>query len=137
MPSAVLKEGIDNYTPPVFTVRNTVLLALSQTVVITLGVLVSATNRKVAGDILGEDLLSGLAALLAGQGVWLLVLPLAWVTATLALRQREDVRAGMKLAAFLSGIVLTLVLGAMFYEVVSQTWGQVCWGMGGDSMAGD
>lgn len=131
-----MKEGYVHPTPAIFTIRNTVFLAVFQTGVITLGVLMSGTNQKVMAQALEANPTSGLIPLLAGHGIWLLLLPLIWVITALWVREREDVSARTKLAAFLSGAILILLLGALFWGAVSQSWGQVDWGFGSGNNPG-
>ena len=119
-----MKKDRANPATVAYSVRNTVLVALLQTTLVTLCVLFGATALKLGRTIHGTEGHSGLAAFWAVQGIWLLWLPPAWTLAALLVRRRDDVRPHLKFAAFLVGLVVASGLGLMLLRVIWLTLSQ-------------
>jgi hypothetical protein len=108
----------------IFSVKNAVLLALMQVGVIVAGVLAAATTSKLRSmwDITPPD---GTEAF-ASYGVFLFLVPLAWITLALRLRGATDISDRAKAATFLSGIGLLVLLLVYIWSSVVQPFLRVC-----------
>jgi hypothetical protein len=100
-----------------FTVRNTVILALTQVGVIVAGVLTAGACQKWNATLFHFPARRD-TELLAEYGFLALVLPLAWAAALYLLRQSEDPGAA-GVTAFSSGVLLLvlLLLGVVYAAV--------------------
>jgi hypothetical protein len=90
-----------------FTTRNNVILALVQTAVIVFGVLgAGAAYRWYANLSIAPPISINL---FADYGMLMMVLPLAWITATLSI-EWSDTPDFYRIIAFWSGVLLLLLL---------------------------
>jgi hypothetical protein len=100
-----------------FTVRNTVILALTQVGVLVAGVLTAGACQKWKATFhfpahRGTELL-------AEYGFLALVLPLAWAAAALYLLRRSEDPGAAGVTAFSSGVLLLVLLLGVVYAAVA------------------
>jgi hypothetical protein len=104
-----------------FTVRNTVLVALMQVGVIVAGVLAAGVSHK-WWTTFGARVLPPVTIWLMNYGVITLILPLVWSILVLRLRQRPGVSEDVKNLAFFSGILLLIALCGLIGYAVLEPW---------------
>jgi hypothetical protein len=100
-----------------FTLRNTTLLALVQIGVIVAGVLTSGAAYQLSKQ---ADLAPPRSVVVVSEYGWLaLLIPLAWIIVTLELQRRAEDEGVAALIAYLSGLlVLLLLLVSVSYLVI-------------------
>lgn len=91
-----------------FTVRNTVILAVMQVGVIVAGTLGAGVCHKLA--FLWEEPMPGWAALFYSYGVLGFIIPLAWGTFALIVERQTKLTDDFKDTVFLSGILILVLL---------------------------
>jgi hypothetical protein len=89
-----------------FTVRNTVIVAVMQVGVIVAGVLASGLIRRFFGDMP----MPWMTILFYDYGVFLFLIPLTWAMCALLAHRREDISDDTKDVWFALGIVVLLTL---------------------------
>jgi len=108
-----------------FTVRNTVLVALLQVGLIVFGVL----GVRSATDDFSAPVWFSLAT---QYGPVALVIPLFWTVIVLGLCQRAGITLKSQNRAFLSGIIILLMLGLLFTGLWADASSRWDWGETGD-----
>lgn len=106
-------------------IRNIVLLALMQAGVIVMGVLATGLCHHLYA---GNDMaMPGPVAMLYNYGVMALLIPLAWVTGTVALHLREAVSDDVKALMFWVGIFILIALVVFVVNADVSPWFRIMW----------
>jgi len=113
-----------------FTIRNTVRVAIMQVGVLVAGILASGLCHRLA-------FINGLpmpwpAAGLYNYGLLGFSLPLVWATAALMVLRRPELSDELKSLVFLSGILLLVALGAFVVYADVTPWLHGTWRLAGD-----
>jgi len=109
-----------------FSVTNVVIVSLLQIGVIVFGVLACGIARKVLED----PALPTLTTLMLNQGVFLLAIPLIWVSIVLWPGRKQNASEGKKVVAFYSGILILVFLFLLVGYAAVQPWIFVDWQLG-------
>jgi hypothetical protein len=113
-----------------FTIRNTVRVAIMQVGVLVAGILASGLGHRLS--VVNGILLPWPAVLLYQYGVLGLAIPLGWTAAALVLRRRPEISDGVKALVLLSGILLVVALAAFVLYADVTPWLHGTWGLAGD-----
>jgi len=105
-----------------FTVTNAVLVAMAQVAVIVGGVLGAGLTQRLLRASLPGTAFAESVGFLVNRGVWLLALPLIWITAVAVIRRRETASDEAKSLAFSSGLAVIAALLLLFGYVLVQAW---------------
>ncbi len=95
-----------------FTARNAVLLAITQTAVIVIGTLAAAVSGKF-WKTSGIEI-PFITFVLVNFGILLFAFPMGWISVAMAIRQKESISDDLKYLTFLIG--LGLLVGLIFFE---------------------
>jgi len=113
---------------PLFTITNTVLIAIMQVGVIVAGVLAAGASQK--WWMTNEAPTPYLTTLLLRHGVLALTIPLAWSVLAVSLRRRPDISDGLKTLTFLAGILILIALAVIIVYAIARPWFDVDWSLG-------
>jgi hypothetical protein len=113
-----------------FTLRNTVLVALMQVGVIVAGVLASGLGHRFS--VINQMPLPLPTVLLYDYGVLWFALPICWAGTALTVRNRADISDDAKQLVFLLGILLIVVLAVFVLYADISSWLRIEWNMGGE-----
>jgi hypothetical protein len=113
-----------------FTVRNTLVVAIMQVGVIVAGTLASGLcHRLFAGTNIP---MPWPAALLYSYGIVGFSIPLSWATVALLVERRTKVSDDLKMLVFLSGIAILILLVFFVIDADVGPWLHGTWSLAGD-----
>jgi hypothetical protein len=113
-----------------FSIRNTVRVAIMQVGVLVAGILASGLCHRLS--VFNGIILSWPAVLLYHYGVLGLGIPLGWTATALMLRRRPEISDGAKALVFLSGVLLVVALAVFVLYADVSPWLNVMWRLAGD-----
>lgn len=103
-----------------FSIPNAVLLALVQVGLVIIGTLGAGAGWRYRTDL--HLPVPFQTAVLTEWGLWLLLVPLFWLTAVLLIRRSATIGDGAKVLAFWSGVVLIFALVAFAVPAAGKPW---------------
>jgi hypothetical protein len=108
-----------------FTVRNTVRVAIMQVGVLVAGILASGLCHRLAA--VNGISLSWPPVLLYNYGILGLAIPLIWTALALILHRRSEISDELKALVFLSGILLLVAFAAFVLYADVSPWFHFMW----------